>query len=118
GRTVGQAARARAGDARVEWASAQGTRDRSGNPLVQGPNPDRGSVVVGRLHSGLEAYPARGRLSVVRQGKGDHEIWESPINGHRFPVEDRLAPHGECRPEASRLAEAVLRQLDRKYRPA
>jgi predicted RNA binding protein YcfA (HicA-like mRNA interferase family) len=24
--------------------------------------------------------------SLVRQGKGSHEFWESPINGHRFPV--------------------------------
>jgi HicA toxin of bacterial toxin-antitoxin, len=23
----------------------------------------------------------------VRQGKGDHEIWESPINGRRFTVD-------------------------------
>lgn len=24
--------------------------------------------------------------SFVRQGKGSHEIWESPITGARFPV--------------------------------
>lgn len=23
---------------------------------------------------------------IVRQGKGSHEFWESPINGARFPV--------------------------------
>jgi hypothetical protein len=23
----------------------------------------------------------------VRQGKGDHEVWESPISGKRFPVD-------------------------------
>ena len=23
----------------------------------------------------------------VRQGRGDHEIWESPINGKRFTVD-------------------------------
>jgi hypothetical protein len=23
----------------------------------------------------------------VRQGKGDHEMWESPISGKRFPVD-------------------------------
>jgi hypothetical protein len=29
----------------------------------------------------LEAHGCR----FVRHGKGDHDIWESPINGHRFP---------------------------------
>ena len=24
----------------------------------------------------------------LRQGRGDHEIWESPINGVRFTLED------------------------------
>ncbi len=24
---------------------------------------------------------------LVRQGRGDHEIWESPINGKRFTVD-------------------------------
>lgn len=23
----------------------------------------------------------------VRQGRGDHEVWESPINGQRFTVD-------------------------------
>jgi hypothetical protein len=26
----------------------------------------------------------------VRQGKGDHEIWESTITGVRFPVESTI----------------------------
>lgn len=26
----------------------------------------------------------------VRQGRGDHEIWESPINGRRFMVDNRI----------------------------
>jgi hypothetical protein len=24
---------------------------------------------------------------LVRQGRGDHEVWESPINGKRFTVD-------------------------------
>jgi hypothetical protein len=26
----------------------------------------------------------------VRQGRGDHEVWESPINGKRFTVDDKI----------------------------
>jgi HicA toxin of bacterial toxin-antitoxin, len=26
----------------------------------------------------------------VRQGKGDHEIWESPVNGRRFMVDQHI----------------------------
>ena len=26
----------------------------------------------------------------VRQGRGDHEIWESPINGKRFTVDGSI----------------------------
>jgi hypothetical protein len=26
----------------------------------------------------------------VRQGRGDHEIWESPINGERFTVDNDI----------------------------
>jgi hypothetical protein len=26
----------------------------------------------------------------VRQGRGDHEIWESPISGKRFPVDNNI----------------------------
>jgi len=27
---------------------------------------------------------------VERHGKGDHEIWFSPITGHRFPVDGKI----------------------------
>jgi predicted RNA binding protein YcfA (HicA-like mRNA interferase family) len=27
---------------------------------------------------------------LVRQGKGDHEFWESPITGKRFPVDNAI----------------------------
>lgn len=26
----------------------------------------------------------------VRQGKGDHEIWHSPINNRNFPVDKKI----------------------------
>lgn len=27
---------------------------------------------------------------MVRQGRGDHEVWESPINGERFTVDNDI----------------------------
>ena len=27
---------------------------------------------------------------MVRQGRGDHEIWESPLNGKRFTVDGTI----------------------------
>jgi hypothetical protein len=27
---------------------------------------------------------------LVRQGRGDHEIWESPVNGKRFTVDGNI----------------------------
>ena len=27
---------------------------------------------------------------LVRQGKGDHEVWWSPMNGKRFPVDSKI----------------------------
>lgn len=38
----------------------------------------------------------------VRQGKGDHEIWQSPISGKRFPVDSKIV--------VRHLANAVLKQ--------
>jgi hypothetical protein len=26
----------------------------------------------------------------IRQGKGDHEMWKSPINGKSFPVDAKI----------------------------
>lgn len=34
----------------------------------------------------LRAILLRHGCRMVRQGKGSHEFWESPINGARFPV--------------------------------
>jgi hypothetical protein len=39
---------------------------------------------------------------IVRQGKGDHEVWESPINGARFVVDNAIL--------SRHLANAVLKQ--------
>ena len=44
---------------------------------------------------------ARG-CTLVRQGKGDHEIWQSPVNTTRFVV-DGLIP-------SRHLANTVLKQ--------
>ena len=46
---------------------------------------------------------------VERQGKGDHEIWSSPISGLRFPVD------GDIR--SRHTANLVLKQagLDKAY---
>ena len=37
-----------------------------------------------------------------RPGKGDHEIWYSPINGHKFPVDSNIRSRA--------LANVVLKQ--------
>jgi hypothetical protein len=38
----------------------------------------------------------------MRQGKGDHEIWESPISGRRFPVDRKIVSRN--------MASTVLKQ--------
>lgn len=38
----------------------------------------------------------------VRQGKGDHEMWQSPINNARFVVDGKIP--------SRHLANAVLKQ--------
>lgn len=39
---------------------------------------------------------------LVRNGKGDHEIWESPINNNHFPVDNKI--------KSRHTANAVLKQ--------
>ena len=39
---------------------------------------------------------------LVRQGKGDHTIWQSPISGKRFPVDAHI--------KSRHTANAVLKQ--------
>lgn len=38
----------------------------------------------------------------VRRGKGDHDIWESPISGRRFPVDAKI--------RSRHMANTVLKQ--------
>lgn len=38
----------------------------------------------------------------VRQGKGDHQVWQSPINSHRFVVDSAIP--------SRHLANTVLKQ--------
>jgi len=38
----------------------------------------------------------------VREGKGDHSIWQSPVNGRRFVVDGRI--------KSRHTANAVLKQ--------
>jgi hypothetical protein len=38
----------------------------------------------------------------VRHGRGDHEIWQSPISGKRFPVDANI--------KSRHTANAVLKQ--------
>jgi hypothetical protein len=40
--------------------------------------------------------------SFERSGKGDHDIWYSPITGQRFPVDSKI--------KSRHTANAVLRQ--------
>jgi len=44
-----------------------------------------------------------------RQGKGDHEIWFSPLSGRRFPVDSKI--------KSRHTANAVLKQagLPKKF---
>jgi hypothetical protein len=39
---------------------------------------------------------------IERQGKGDHEIWFSPVSGIRFPVDSKI--------KSRHTANAVLKQ--------
>jgi predicted RNA binding protein YcfA (HicA-like mRNA interferase family) len=47
--------------------------------------------------------------SFERQGKGDHEIWYSPITDHYFPVDSKI--------ESPHMANKVLKQagLDKAF---
>ena len=38
----------------------------------------------------VKAILLRHRCTFVRQGKGDHEIWSSPISGRRFMVDNHI----------------------------
>jgi len=47
--------------------------------------------------------------SFVRHGKGDHDIWYSPITNKNFPVDGKI--------KSRHIANAVMRQsgIDKKF---
>ena len=45
---------------------------------------------------------AEHRCFFVRHGKGDHDIWESPINGRRFVVDGKI--------KSRHTANAIMKQ--------
>jgi len=52
--------------------------------------------------SELKRLLSKAGCSLERQGKGDHEIWYSPINGKRFVVDGKI--------KSRHTANAVLKQ--------
>jgi hypothetical protein len=50
----------------------------------------------------LKEIPKRHSCRYDRPGKGDHEIWYSPINHHKFPVDGNI--------KSRILANVVLKQ--------
>ena len=44
----------------------------------------------------------------VRRGKGDHDIWHSPINGRNFPVDTKI--------KSRHTANAIMKQSGIDYR--
>jgi hypothetical protein len=50
----------------------------------------------------VKAILKRHRCYFDRPGKGDHEIWYSPINGNKFPVDPNIRSRA--------LANVVLKQ--------
>jgi hypothetical protein len=45
---------------------------------------------------------------LVRQGRGDHEIWESPISGKRFTVDNDIRSRHTANAVLKQAAEAFL----------
>jgi hypothetical protein len=50
----------------------------------------------------LKDILAEAKCSFVRQGRGDHEVWESPITQRRFVVDNNI--------KSRHTANAVLKQ--------
>jgi len=44
----------------------------------------------------------------VRHGKGDHDIWQSPLNNKRFPVDTKI--------NSRHIANTIMKQAGIKYR--
>jgi len=43
----------------------------------------------------------------IRHGKGDHEIWESPLSNQRFPVDNKI--------KIRHIANAIMKQAGIKH---
>ncbi len=56
----------------------------------------------------LKAILQEHGCTIVRQGKGDHELWQSPISNTRFVVDGNIP--------SRHLANAVLKQAGIKYK--
>ncbi|MDX2221190.1 MAG: type II toxin-antitoxin system HicA family toxin [Rhodospirillaceae bacterium] len=54
------------------------------------------------LSDQLKKILLENKCEFVRQGKGDHEIWSSPITQRRFPVDNGM--------KSRHTANAVLKQ--------
>jgi predicted RNase H-like HicB family nuclease len=48
------------------------------------------SLDGGQLHAEGKGDLRAGGCRFVRQGRGDHEIWKSPVNGRRFMVDQHI----------------------------
>lgn len=46
-----------------------------------------------------------------RRGKGDHDVWFSPITQLRFPVDNKIKAHGKRCSQAGRLEKIFLKQF-------
>ena len=44
----------------------------------------------------------------ARQGKGDHEIWNSPVSGKNFPVDSKI--------KSRHTANTIMKQAGLAYR--
>ena len=51
---------------------------------------------------------AENNCSFKRHGKGDHDIWYSPVNGHCFPVDGKI--------KSRYTANAIMKQAGIDYR--
>ena len=45
----------------------------------------------------------------IRRGKGDHDVWSSPLNGNRFPVDAKI--------KSRHIANAIMKQsgIDHRF---
>jgi predicted RNA binding protein YcfA (HicA-like mRNA interferase family) len=50
----------------------------------------------------VKDFLRRNGCEFVRQGKGDHEMWKSPISGKSFPVDSKI--------KSRHMANAILKQ--------